>query len=242
MYYTSLDNKKIKELHKLHTKKYRDASGLFLVEGYKTVFEAYQAGLLKEIYVLENSDINVPLEPNYISKNVLNYLSLTETPQPIIGVCRKKEIEKIGNKVIILDNVQDPGNIGTIIRSAVAFNVDTIILSKGSVDIYNDKVLRSTMGMLFKMNIMYADLLTLIPNLKNEGYQILGTKVDGGIDIKDINLEDKNAIIMGNEGNGVSPVVLDMCDKYLYIPMNTACESLNVGVATSIIMYEFNKR
>lgn len=240
--YTSIDNKKIKELKKLHTKKYRDELGLFLVEGLKIVKEAYSAGILKEVYVLDGENFDLDMDVNYMSKNVLEYLSNTETPQPVIGVCKKLENKKLGNRIVILDNVQDPGNIGTIIRSSVAFDIDTIILSKGSVDAYNDKVLRSTMGMLFKINVIYADLLTLIPELKEQGYEILGTKVDGGEDLSSMNIGDKCAFIMGNEGNGVSSNVLELCDKYLYIPMSSSCESLNVGVATSIIMYELRKK
>ena len=159
----------------------------------------------------------------------------------VIGVCKIKEKKKIvGNHLLLLDNIQDPGNIGTIIRSAKAFDVDTIVLSDDSVDIYNDKVLRSTQGMLFHSNIVYDNLTNVINNLKKENYVILGTDVNNGTDVRDIKV-DKYALIMGNEGHGVRKEIKDICDKNLYIKMNNSCESLNVAVATSILLYELNR-
>ena len=242
MLYTSIDNSKIKELKKLQTKKYRDLTGLFLIEGYKLVREAYEVGILKEVYLLEGTDYNPPIKPNYISTKVLNFLATTKTPQPIIGVCQKLIHKSLGNNILMLDNIQDPGNLGTIIRSSVAFNIDTIILSNDSVDVYNEKVIRSSMGMLFKTNVIYADLEDMIKQLKEQKYVIIGTKVDGGKDLNTFSKPDKYVIIMGNEGNGVKKSILELCDTYLYIPMNNNCESLNVGVATSIIAYSLNMR
>ena len=140
----------------------------------------------------------------------------------------------------MLDEIQDPGNLGTIIRSSVAFNIDTIILSKTCVDLYNSKVIRSTQGMLFHINIIISDLKEIVMNLKKENYQILSTKVDGGKNIKEFKTSDKLAIIMGNEGNGVSAEIMNLSDNFVYIDMNKNCESLNVAVATSIILYELN--
>ena len=136
--------------------------------------------------------------------------------------------------------MQDPGNLGTIIRSSVAFNVDTIVLSDTCVDLYNSKVVRATQGMLFSVNIIKRDLKKLIPTLK--GYKIYGTKVDGGKSLKSIEKVKKFAIIMGSEGQGVRSDILDMCSDYIYINMNKSCESLNVAVATSIILYELDSR
>ena len=158
-----------------------------------------------------------------------------------MGICKKIEEKEIGKKLVILDGVQDPGNLGTIIRSSVAFNIDTIILSKTCVDLYNSKVLRATQGMIFNINIIERDLEEIIPKLKENNYKVYGTKVNGGKSLKDIEKTDKFAIIMGNEGNGVKPEILDMCSDYIYIDMNKSCESLNVGVATSIILYELDK-
>ena len=238
MYIESLSNKKIKELNKLKNKKYRDQEGLFLVEGCHLVSEAYNAGVLKEVLALDNNkiDLNVPII--YTTEEVLKYLSDVETPQNIIGVCKKIDNNNIGNKVVILDDIQDPGNLGTIIRSAVAFNFDTIILSNNSVDHYNPKVIRSTQGMMFKVNIIRCDIESIIPKLKSDGYRVLATKVTGGKDVKTLEKIEKLCIIMGNEGNGVKDSVLSLADDFIYIKMNKTCESLNVGVATSILLYE----
>ncbi|MGE5455732.1 MAG: TrmH family RNA methyltransferase [Ignavibacteriales bacterium] len=241
MLYTSIDNKKIKEIKKLQTKKFRDEQNLFFIESEHLVLEAYKTGYLKELILEENTNFSLDIETMYVSSNVKKYLSELESPSSVMGLCEKKSSDVISNHILIIDGVQDPGNLGTIIRSAVAFNIDTIILSNDTVDLYNSKVIRASQGMLFHTNIVSRDLLTEIPKLKGLGYEILGTRVDGGTDIKEMKLNDKWAIIMGNEGNGVKKEILDLCDKYLYIKMNKNTESLNVGVATSIILYELDK-
>lgn len=237
MNYTSVNNPKIKELKKLKEKKYRDQTNLFLVEGYHLVNEAYNSKILKEVIILENTDISLDIPVSYATKEVLATLSDTKTPQNIIGVCSKLEKKEQGNKIIILDDIQDPGNLGTIIRSAVAFNFDTIILSKNSVDLYNPKVIRSSQGMIFKINIMREELNSFVNNIKDE-YQILTTDVNEGKNIKTIEKRKKICIIMGNEGNGVSDELTNLAHEKIYIPISSNCESLNVGVATSILLYE----
>lgn len=238
MYIESLSNKRIKELNKLKTKKYRDQENLFLVEGYHLVSEAYNAGILKEVLVLKDTEVSYDCNIIYTTEEVLKYLSDVDTPQNIIGVCNKIDNNKIGNKVVILDDIQDPGNLGTIIRSAVAFNFDTLILSNNSVDVYNPKVIRSTQGMLFKVNIIRCEIDKKISELKDDGYRVLATSVTNGKDVKTLEKLEKLCIIMGNEGNGVSDKILSLADDFIYIKMNDACESLNVGVATSILLYE----
>lgn len=241
MIYTSTDNKKIKELKKLNIKKYRDQSNLFLVEGEHLVLEAYKKGLLEELFLEENAVLDLDVKTSYLSRNVIKFISELDNPSNIIGLCKKVEKKEIGNKILVLDNIQDPGNFGTIIRSAVAFNIDTIIVSNNTVDLYNSKVIRASQGMLFNINIIKKDLAVFIPELKNNGYQIYATKVNGGKSLKTIEKMEKFAIIMGNEGAGVSDNLIDLADEYLYIDMNTNCESLNVAVATSIILYELDK-
>ncbi|MGN1370821.1 MAG: TrmH family RNA methyltransferase [Candidatus Coprovivens sp.] len=235
---TSLENKRIKNLSKLLIKKYRDEEGKFLVEGEHLVEEAYKAGVLLEVIKCDDYVRDFDVNTTIVTYDVIKKLSYTQTPQKIIGVCKKIDEKEIGNKVLILEDLQDPGNLGTIIRSSVAFNVDTIIVSNNTVDIYNDKVLRSSEGMLFHINIIKRNVDTLIDELHGNGYKLVGTKVDGGKNIKEVQLSGKFAVIMGNEGAGVSLSVLNKCDEYLYIPMNSLCESLNVGVATSIILFE----
>lgn len=238
---SSLDNKKIKNYSKLLQKKYRDTDNLFIVEGEHLVKEAYQSKVLVEVIMCEGYDIDIDVPITYVTYEVIKKLSNTLNPQKIMGICKKIKKKEIGNKVLILDDIQDPGNLGTIIRSCVAFNIETIILSNNSVDLYNDKVIRASEGMIFKVNIIRDDIIKVINNLKDNNYVIYGTKVDGGENIDKVVVAPKYALVMGNEGAGVSTKVLELCDKYLYIPMNSNCESLNVGVATSIILYSLNK-
>lgn len=243
MVYTSTENKLIKDLKKLNTKKYRDESKMFLVEGEHLVLEAYKKGALKKLIALEDVDfdIDIDIETIYVSDNVMKYLSELDNPCNMIGVCEKLSEKNLGRKILILDDIQDPGNLGTIIRSAVAFNVDTIVLSDNTVDLYNSKVIRASQGMLFNINIIKRNLLEFIPALKTQEYKIYATRVNGGKSLKNIEIGEKFAIIMGNEGNGVSEEILKYADQYLYIEMNNNCESLNVAIATSIILYELNK-
>ena len=235
---TSVENKKIKEMSKLNNRKYRKEMGLFIVEGEHLVEEAYKHNLLESVYSLNESDY-----PNseIVSENVMRKLSNLDTIPNIIGVCKFKEEKELGNKLLILDDVQDPGNLGTIIRSAVAFNVDSIILSKETVDLYNPKVLRATQGMIFNTNIITRDLVPFISLLKDNNYKIYSTNVVNGKEVKSLEKDSKYAIIMGSEGRGVKKELEDMSDANIYIKMNPLCESLNVGVATSIILYELYK-
>lgn len=241
MVYTSIDNKKIKDIKKLNSKKYRDKTNLFLVEGEHLVLEAYKRGYLKTLILEENEVFPIDADTMYVTNNVIHYITSLETPQLVMGVCEKKKEEAIGNKILILDGIQDPGNLGTIIRSAVAFHIDTIVLSKDTVDLYNSKVLRATQGLLFHINIITRDLKNFADELKKDNYKLLGTRVTHGKSLKDIYKYEKFAIIVGNEGNGLSEDMINAADEFIYIDTDSACESLNVGVATSIILYELDK-
>ena len=243
MVITSLSNPRIKEIIKLKEKKYRDLTNTFLVETEHLVSEAYKSQLLKTIILTEGTkNIYPELDAIYVSNEVMKKISSLESISNIVGIVNKKEEEPIGNKVLILDDIQDPGNLGTIIRSSVAFDIDTIILSKNTVDLYNSKVLRSTQGMIFYKNIIVKDINKYIIELKDKEYRIYGTKVTGGNDIKKVTFPTKFALVVGNEGKGISKEILNLCDEYLYIKMNNNCESLNVSVATSILLYEvYNK-
>ena len=242
MLITSLNNDHVKELAKLKEKKYRDSVNAFLVEGEHLVLEAYKAGLIKEL-ILEKDrlfPINVPT--TYVTNDIIHKISCLESPSDVMAVVSKKEEDNIGEKILILDDIQDPGNLGTIIRSAVAFGIDTLVLSPNTVDLYTPKVIRSTQGMIFHLNIIIRPLNEFIENLKKDNYKILGTKVTSGIDVKESKTYSHFALIMGNEGSGVKEEILDSCDECLYIKMNEECESLNVGVATSILLYELYNR
>ncbi len=231
----SVNNSKIKEYSKLQSKKYRDETGLFIVEGTHLVEEALKKTQAVEIYSLDESYTQV-------SESVMKKLSSLNTPPQVLAICRKLEEKEINGNILILDNLQDPGNLGTIIRSAVAFNIDTIIVSKDSVDFYNVKTLRASEGMVFNINIVVKDLSEVIPELTSNGYKVYTTNVEKGTNLDLIDIPEKYAIVMGNEGNGVREEIAELCNEAIYIPMNDTCESLNVAIATSIILYEFSRK
>ncbi len=238
---TSLNNDKVKELVKLKDKKYRDTNDLFFVEGKDLCDSAYENGLLRELYILDGYDnIYDGIPYTYVSTEVMKKISDLGSISEYYGVCSKMVEGDLGNKVLVLDDIQDPGNLGTIIRSAVAFNFDTILVSTMTVDIYNPKVVRSAKGMLFKINVMVRDLVSFLKEM--DDYKIYGTDVRDGINIKDEKLPEKIAIIIGNEGKGISDKVKEMCEEFIYLDMNKECESLNAGVSASIIMYEVNNK
>ena len=242
MVITSIENNKIKSLKKLHRKKYRDITNSYLVEGEHLVLEAYKSHCLLEVYLLESKELSLDISYTYVNGNVMKYLTTTDTPCSMIGVCRKNiNSEIVGSRILLLDEIQDPGNLGTIIRSAVAFNIDTIVLSENTVDLYNSKVLRSAQGMNFYINIISMNSVECIELLKTRGYTIYGTNVNGGVDARRIDKNNKFCLVIGNEGNGVRSNILELCDKNLYIKMNNNVESLNVGVACSIILYELGR-
>ena len=241
MIYTSIENEHIKEIKKLNNKKYRDLNGKFIIEGKHLVEEAIKNNLVEEILLLEGNNEKYDVKTNYVNEKVMKYITELDNPSKIIGICHKKNDKIQGNHILILDDIQDPGNLGTIIRSAVAFNIDTIILSKTGVDLYNSKVLRSTQGMIFNINIVVSDIKEEILKLKNDNYKILTTNVEGGKLVKSIEKNQKFAIIIGNEGKGVSKEIKELSDEYIYIEMNKKCESLNAAVATSIILYELSR-
>lgn len=244
MLITSLENERIKGYVKLKERKYRKKTKTFIVEGFHSVLEAYKSGNIIELIIEKDVALPFDVPTIYVTKEIINKISSVDAPTNIMALCKMKE-EKIeyGNKILLLDNVQDPGNLGTIIRSAAAFDIDSIVLSPDTVDMYNPKVVRSTQGMLFHIPIVVKDLATVIDELKEKEIPIYGTRVEYGEDVTNLKEKDKKqfALIMGNEGSGVSSNILDKCDKSLFIDMNERVESLNVAVATSILLYELNK-
>lgn len=245
MLITSLDNDKVKKYVRLKEKKYRDLENQFIVEGMHLVLEAYKKGIIEEV-ILEQDEVSLFDVPTiYVTKEIIKKISTLETPVNILALCNKITPScNYGNKLLLLDKIQDPGNLGTIIRSSKAFNVDTIILGDQTVDIYNPKVIRSTQGIMFNINILSRNLKDLIKELKEKNIPIYGTNVEYGEDIRTLKDSDKEkyALIMGNEGSGVSKDILELCDQYIYIKMNSEVESLNVAIATSILLYELDRR
>lgn len=230
----SLSNAKVKAWNKLKEKKYRDETGLFLIEGDHLIKEA-----LKKQMVVSTIGLNETYDYT-VNSEILKKLSSQKSGTKEIAVVKKIEEKKVeGDKILILDNIQDPGNLGTIIRSAVAFNISTIILSDDCVDLYNDKVIRSSEGMIFNINIVRKKLIEIIPKIKENGYTVYATTVNGKGYFEN---DSKIALVIGNEGNGIKEDILNLCDKNITIKMNKECESLNAGVAASILMYELGVR
>ena len=244
MLITSLENERIKNYIKLKDKKYRKKTNTFIVEGLHLVLEAYKSGMLVELIIEKDEVLPLDVPVIYVTNEIISRIYSLETPSNIMGLCKINNDNNIkGTKVLMLDGIQDPGNLGTIIRSSVAFNVDTIVLGENTVDLYNPKVVRATQGMMFYTNIISKDLKSAIEELKSKEIPVYGTKVEYGEDVRCFPSKDKKAygLVVGNEGNGVSPSILDLCDKFIYIDMNDKVESLNVGVATSIVLYELNR-
>lgn len=228
---TSKDNNEVKYINRLRKASFRDSEGVFIVEGFHLVDEAYKRGLLLKVISTKEEDFEVP--HLIVSESILKYLSTLSNPS-IMGLVKIKENNNIeGNLILALDNIQDPGNLGTILRSAKAFNVKTILLSRDSVSLYNDKVIRSGQGLIFDLNIIRCNLEDMIKKL---GFKVLVTDVEGGTDINNYKLTERSILVMGSEGRGVSSRIKALKDEALYIKMNKDCESLNVAVAASIIM------
>lgn len=232
---TSLNNDRVINWAKLKLKKYRDIENLFIVEGEHLVEEAYKKGLVKEIITLELTDkYDVPIFE--VSEDIMKRLTSLVSAPSIMAVCHFIKPEDISGNVLLLEHLQDPGNLGAIIRSAIAFDFNTLIVSSDTVDIYNDKVLRSSEGMIFQANIIKTDIYSMIPILKKKGYLIVGTDVRKGENLNNFKGQ-KCAFVIGNEGAGMSMDAKELCDRLVYIRMNPKCESLNAAVASSIIMH-----
>ena len=241
MVITSLDNKKIKDVVKLQNKKYRDLTNTFVVETTHLVEEAEKAGIVKELFLVEDEFVDRD-DTYFITKDIMKKISSMESPSNVLAVCEKSNSKEIiGSKILLLDEIQDPGNLGTIIRSSVAFGVTTIILSNDTVDLYNPKVIRASEGMFCHINIITMDLEEAIKEIKDKGIKVYGTNVVNGKEVNTISDKSSYALVMGNEGNGVKKHIQELCDENLYIPMNESCESLNVGVACSILLYELGR-
>ena len=243
MVITSLDNEKVKYYYKLGKKKYRDLNNEFIVEGEHLILEAYKAKSLKEVLILEGEVLPIEVPIIEVSMEVLKKITMLNTPPKMIGLCEKKIDTTIGKRILVIDEVQDPGNMGTIIRSAVAFNIDTIVIGDNTVDVFSPKVVRATQGMIFHIPIVFYSIDKLIPILNKLNIPIYATNVKYGEEVKNLTKKEKEcfALIIGNEGSSVNPKYLEKSDKFIYIPMNDVVESLNVAVATSIILYEMDE-
>ncbi|OEF99426.1 hypothetical protein BHF71_01750 [Vulcanibacillus modesticaldus] len=250
----SINNPKVKQWYKLLNKKGRDKSGQYIIEGIKLIKEAIRFGQKIETIIVDHSK-GLPEEflELYssdkkkfftVSKPVFEKLSETETPQGIMAIIKKQELtaKKLltenNNFILLLDKIQDPGNLGTIIRSADAAGVDAIVLGNGTVELYNPKVIRSAMGSVFHLPILSADLDEIIAGLKQKNVKIVGTSPYAKHDYFKIDFSEKIAILVGNESKGLSKERQEQVDQMVKIPIVGQAESLNVAMATSIVLFE----
>lgn len=240
----SVNNEYIKRLAKLKQKKTREETKQFLAEGEHLVQEAIHNGLAVEIFCLDESKVpSCDCKVTLVSQPVLEKITFSKTPQSMVALCNYKENEidfQNCRRLFILDGLQDPGNIGTIIRTSLAFGFDGVILSNDSVDLYNDKLLRSCQGANFYMPVIQKDILSCIEELHQNDFIIYATALRNAKNIEEIERTDKMAFVLGNEGNGVKDSTLDCCNGAIYIPISKA-ESLNVAIAGGIVAFQFNQ-
>ena len=251
----SKENTIIKHIIKLKEKKYRTEYNEFIIEGAKIIKEAIEENAnIKNIIISEEAINNELVKKqlktvietqNYtlVSNSIFKLLSEVEKPQGVLAIIEKNaynnKIDYTQDLILILDNIQDPGNLGTIIRTADSVGLTQILISKGTVDAYNPKVIRSTMGAIFRVNILEsASLKNEIENIKKNKFKVVITSLQTEKSIYDIKL-NKVAIVIGNEANGVSKEIKELADINAIIPMKGKTESLNASVATGVILYEY---
>lgn len=252
---TSKDNELIKHVRKLKDKKYRDQSGEFIIEGINLIKEAISENAdIKKIIICEDCEKTNAIpktlmydiakyDCEYVSKKVLNSITQVVMPQGVFAIVAKNddyaEIDCTQDVIIALDNLQDPGNFGTILRTIDSIGLTQVLVSKGTVDVYNPKVVRSTMGAIFRVKVIEAqDLIQTMKNLRRHKFKIVVTTPKGAGDIYSIDYK-KKIIVIGNEANGVSENIVKIADENVRIPMLGKAESLNASVATGIVLYEY---
>lgn len=231
-------NETVKSLVRLHKKKERDATGRFLVEGAHLLQEAARAGLLETVYCLPEYDPAMDAETIYCSQRVLDKLSLQESGARMIGVARMPQWTDVlaFPRILMLDDVQDPGNLGTLVRSACSFGTGAVICSAGCADPYNPKTVQASQGAVFHIPVVRTDLLPVIAQLKKDRPVYGAALHHDSIPLQQLQPAPSYALVLGNEGQGIHEYILDACTSIVHIEMD-AFESLNVGVAGSILLY-----
>ncbi|MBP3949716.1 TrmH family RNA methyltransferase [Bacillus suaedae] len=242
----SIKNERIKAWKKLHTRKGREKAGMFMVEGHHLIEEALKSPIVVQV-VLMTEEIVAPsnelingCEMIVVSDQVMKEISETESPQGIAAICElpvSPAIDTLEGRYLLADRVQDPGNLGTMIRTADAAGMTGVVLGEGSVDLFNSKVIRSSQGSIFHLPVVKGDLLVWIQWLKEAGIPVFGTALEGASSYSAIEPQEQFALIVGNEGEGVSQEILDRTDQNLYVPIYGHAESLNVAVATGVLLY-----
>ena len=233
---TSKNNAKIKAALSLRMKKVRQEEGLFLMEGIKNLEMALRYGHVKTIFTsIGLPKIGQKIETYKVNNEIINKLAFSENPEGVVFVCEKLQPRKSKenyHKVIYLDKINDPGNLGTIIRTAVAFNYDAVILSNGTVDLYNEKALAASKGAIFAIDIFSDD----ISNFTNNYQIIVSALSDKSISLNQSKKHQDFVLVLGNESHGVSQEIIDIADQLVKIEMSDNIDSLNVAVAAGILM------
>ena len=252
---TNKDNEIIKHISKLKEKKYRDEYNEYVVEGVKIVEEAIKENAkIKQVIVCNDTTKTYEIPTHimleiakfdciYVSDKIFNYITQVTNPQGIMAIIEKQDenmqIDYNQDIIVMLDDVQDPGNLGTILRTVDSIGLNQIIVSKGTADSFNSKVVRSTMGAIFRLKIIEEDdLIKTIKELRKHHFKLLVTSLQTENSIYDIDFS-KKIIVIGNEANGVSKEIQDLADEKAKIPMLGRTESLNASVAAGIVMYEY---
>lgn len=237
----STSNQRIKNWAKLLQKKERDKTGLFLAEGDHLIEEALKAGIV-DVILSEHPEQyrfdHVIEAPSHVIQKLCSSRSGTAS----VAVCRMEEPSVLQtDRVLILDGIQDPGNLGTLIRTARSFGFDAVVTSETSCDLYNEKVLRSTQGAVFQIPVVRRNLSDYVSSLQKQDVYVIATTLAEAVPMKEMNVSDKMAVILGNEGNGVSLELQKQADQRVRIEMS-GFESLNVAVAGGILMYQLQKQ
>ena len=252
---TSKDNELVKHIRKLKDKKFRDENNEYVVEGVRLVEEAVKENAkIKQIIVCEDTTKTYEIPTHimleiakyeciYVSDKVFNLITQVTNPQGIMAIIEKDnanvQIDYTQDIIVALDDVQDPGNLGTILRTVDSIGLNQIIVSKGTADAFNAKVVRSTMGAIFRIKIIEVeDLAKAIKDMKKHHFKLMVTSLQTDNSIYDINF-NKKIIVIGNEANGVSKEIQEMADEKAKIPMLGRTESLNASVATGVVLYEY---
>ena len=251
---SSKDNEFIKHLKKLKDKKYRDENNEYIIEGIKLISEAIKENVkIKSIVICDECSKNEIIPKSlmyeiakydcvYVTEKIFNSITQVMSPQGIFAVIEKENNSKINYSddiIVVLDGIQDPGNFGTILRTIDSVGIKQIIVSKETVDAYNPKVVRSTMGAIFRINVIETDnLLHSIDEMKKNGYELVVTSLQTNKNIYNIDY-NKKIIVIGNEANGVSKEIQKNADFKVKIPMLGKTESLNASVAAGIVLYEY---
>lgn len=252
---TSKDNEIIKNVRKLKEKKYRDLNNEYIVEGVKMIKEAIlEDAKIKLIVVCEDNANSGAIDKKllyeiakyeciYVSKKVFDLITDVQTPQGMLAVIEKEnsedKIDYTEDVIVVLDGIQDPGNLGTILRTIDSCGLKQVIVSKETADSYNPKVVRSTMGAIFRVKVIESNnLIDTLKNMRKHKYKIMATSLETNNSIYDVDY-NKKVIVIGNEANGVEKEILDIADEKIKIPMLGKTESLNASVATAVILYEY---